>query len=235
MLTDEELHNLPSDPVEAFIQYERLLWKYTQLEIEQSPNGWYWERRYVQSLIIFEQTHELRLLFRFYDMPRDDSAFKIYFHDFRDYIQNETLRLRLEKAKAAKSGIVTVLSLNPSHKEKVRFHIEKIRSLLESVDIPERKRESLFKKLNAFAADVDQNLTKLDALMSLMLEVSSTAGKVADNLKPVRDLLDPLFNWLGKAKEENEALPSPERKPQIEGPRKQLPAPEQDGSDPIDL
>lgn len=232
MLTDEELYSLPDDPTEAFFEFDRIAWDRAVSEIKSTNNqSWYYQRRYTSSLIIFHDAHELNILNGFRAAPDDDNLFGNYFRKLRNHLQDEGLKVRLQKVKATKNGIVTVLTLDGSHKEKIRFHIEKIRATLEGVDIPEKKRESLFKKLNAFAAEVDQNRTKVDALMSLALEVSAAVGKVAENLKPVRDLLDPLFGSLGKAKEENEALPPPESRPQIEGPRKRLPPPEGSGSD----
>jgi hypothetical protein len=85
--------------------------------------------------------------------------------------------------------------------------------------------ESLFNKLNSFAAEVDRNRTRPEAFYAFAIEASRAAREVNDELKPLQNTIDRVFDWLEKAKKAWDALPSWSERKKIEGPPKRLPQP----------
>ena len=99
--------------------------------------------------------------------------------------------------------------------------------------MPEPKRESLFNKLNSFAAEVDRNRTRPESFYAFAVEAARTAREVNDELKPLQQTIDRVFDWLEKAQKLSDALPSWNERKKIEGPPKRLPQPTNDSDDEI--
>lgn len=87
--------------------------------------------------------------------------------------------------------------------------------------------ESLYKKLNSFALEVDKNRTALQAGMAVYIEVCNGIGQGFTKLEPARKMIDSIAALLGRAKEVEGRLrlPSPEERRQIEPPPRQLEPP----------
>jgi hypothetical protein len=80
-----EYLDLPDDPEEAFAASHRR--KYKELEDcwarETDSCGWYNERRYVDTLVAFDEAHDIGLLTAYRNPPNSDREFGDFFHDFR--------------------------------------------------------------------------------------------------------------------------------------------------------
>ena len=87
MSTPEEEENefldLPDDPEEAFSvlqrrQYRKLedVWK------SDSSGTWYHERKYVDTLVAFDEVHDLGILTAYRTPPTSDNQFSDFFQDF---------------------------------------------------------------------------------------------------------------------------------------------------------
>jgi hypothetical protein len=102
--------------------------------------------------------------------------------------------------------------------------LERIKNIVDGVEVSQRKKEALYSKINALADEIDRDRTRFDAAMALVLEVASTGGEAAEKLEPVRKWIDSIARLLGRAKEEEDAaaqgLPAPEERKQIEPPRR---------------
>lgn len=231
MLTDEEIEALPEDPEEAFAAFAAKAWQH--VEAARDQNNWDAERKYVFSMLSFEEVHGTNFLHGFQDPPADTRAFSDYFTNFHLTVEQVSLKIRLKRNLDSKSGLSNVIRLDRASRSIIHEHISRIKEYLNSIDLPEKKRNSLFSKLNAFSSEVDRNLTKSEYAFSFMLDLAQTAGDMANKLKPVRDLFEPILRQLGKAKEENAALPSPKANKQLPGPPKQLPKPELDDEIPF--
>jgi hypothetical protein len=126
--------------------------------------------------------------------------------------------------------ISTVLSLTPEMKKQIHHFINRIRAIVEPVDLPAAKKEAIWTKLNALADEVDRDRTKTEAMTALALEIAGATGEAAKRLAPVKEILDAITNLFAKAKEMTEfrRLPSPSGRKRLEAPRKQLPGPQPD-------
>ncbi len=97
------------------------------------------------------------------------------------------------------------VGLTPDTREKIRDLITKIKLTIESIDLPLPRKEALMTKLNAFAAEVDRDRTRLEAFGALMLEVTGGVAKVERKLRPIRKWLDSIANLLHQARADEDA------------------------------
>ena len=81
----------------------------------------------------------------------------------------------------------------------------------------------MFDKLNAFAAEVDRNRTRTERMSAFVVELCRAASKAHEELKPIFDTVDRIFDWIDKAKKLKDVIADWEERKKIEPPRKSLP------------
>lgn len=138
---------------------------------------------------------------------------------FRLFTKSFVIRSQVRKARLGK---VNSVSLDTETKEHIHKYIAAIRELLERAEIEEGKRNSLYAKLNKFAADVDRARTPFDNAIIFIVAAADAAKKVGESLNPLSELIKRINELLGHAKDlegDVKLSPPPERK-RIEGPRK---------------
>lgn len=225
----QDLIDLNDDPELAFVEFEEKiraeLWD--SLEDGQYQN-YIVDRKiyYVTKLMAFHDSCDLSFLKKPLLMRTSDS-FDIVFDDFLDEVNYWTTQISVRHARRLKS-ITTVIELKPEMKQKIHVHIDNIRNIILSIDLPPLKLEAILGKLNALSLEIDLDRTKTQALIALAIEVASGTGSVAKEIKPVKDMIDSITNLFGKAKELYDSvvkLPGSISQKQIEGPKKSLPAP----------
>lgn len=219
-----EYLSLPDDPEEAFAVLHRR--KYQELEdLWENNRGGNWsaERRYVANLVAFDEVHNLGLLTAFRTSPINDREFSDFFTDFSRHAEIISQKILMEAARRVKTGAQHVVVLDSSARERIHAMIAAIREKLNGLTLSEQKRESLFSKLNAFAAEVDRNRTRTEAFYAFAVETARAGRKINDEIKPLQETIDRVFDWLDKAKD---FLPPWTERKKIEGPPKRLPAPE---------
>ena len=91
--------------------------------------------------------------------------------------------------------------LDPSTKSKIRHYLEKIREIVDRLEVPLPKKEALSARITALSDEVDRDRTRFDAYAGLALEMAATGGEVAQRLNPVRRFLDSIAGLLGYAKQ----------------------------------
>jgi hypothetical protein len=221
-----EYLDLPDDPEEAFAALHRR--KYDDLEkIWQSneSSGYYHERRYVDTLVAFDEVHDLGILLAFRNPPNSDKQFGDFFQEFRRHAEIASQKFMIEAARRVKVGAQQIIVLDDTARKTIHALIESIREKLNELALPENKRESLFNKLNAFAAEIDRNRTRPEAFYAFAVEAARTTREVTDELKPLQNTIDRVFDWLDKAQKLWDALPSWSERKKIEAPPKRLPRP----------
>lgn len=229
-----EYLDLPDDPEEAFAALHRR--KYTELEnIWQSDSGggWYNERRFVDTLVAFDEVHDLGILITYRNPPNSDKEFNDFFQDFRRHAEIASQKIMMEAARRVKVGAQQLVVLDAAARQAIHGLINAIREKLTELTLPENKRESLFNKLNSFAAEIDRNRTRPEAFYAFAVEVARTAREVNDELKPLQHTIDRVFDWLEKATKLWDSLPPWKERKKIEGPPKRPPQPTNDLDDDI--
>jgi hypothetical protein len=221
-----EYLDLPDDPEEAFAALHRR--KYKELEDmweSQRSSSWYSERRYVDNLVAFDEVHDLGILTAYRNPPNSDNEFSDFFQDFRRHAEIASQKIMMEAARRVKIGAQQIVVLDAAARQAIHALISALREKLNELTLPEKKRESLFNKLNSFAAEIDRNRTRPEAFYAFAIEAARAAREVNDELKPLQQTIDRVFDWLEKGKKLWDALPSWNERKKIEAPPKRLPQP----------
>jgi hypothetical protein len=226
-----EYLDLPDDPEEAFAALHRR--KYKELEAiwesrssnEDYSYTYYDERRYVDTLAAFDEVHDIGILTIYRNPPNGDKEFGDFFQDFRRHAEITSQKIMMEAARRVKVGAQQIVVLDAAARQAIHALINVIREKLNELTLPENKRESLFNKLNSFAAEIDRNRTRPEAFYAFAIEAARTAREVNDELKPLQQTIDRVFDWLDKAKKLWDALPPWNERKKIEGSQKRLPRP----------
>ena len=221
-----EYFDLPDDPEVAFAVLQQR--KFSALEriwADSNSSSWYDERRYVDTLIAFDEVHDLGILTAFKSPPNSDRDFGVYFQDFRRTAEIASQKILMEAARPVKSGSNEVVVLDGKARAAIHQLISAIREKLNDLALPEKKRDALFNKLNEFAAEVDRNRTRPEAFFSFAVDFARATREVNDEIKPLQKTIDRVFDWIEKAQKWKDSLPTWEERRRIEGPRKKLPPP----------
>jgi hypothetical protein len=180
---------------------------------------------YVTKLMAFHDAHELNFLER-PALSRGSDRFEDRFDVFMDDVTYWTTQIEIRHANRLRP-ISTILRLTPEVRQHLHSYIRNIREIILPLHLSEKKKDALLTKLNALGDEIDHDRTKAEAWTAFTLELASTAGQAAKDLKPVIDLSNAIGNLLGMAKRMAEdllGLPSPPTPKRIEGPAKQLPS-----------
>ncbi len=223
--SDNEYLDLPDDAEEGFAALHMRKIKEVEAAWEDNRNGSYYaERRYVDNLIAFDEVHNLGILIAFRTPPPGDREFSDFFQDFRRHAEIASQKILIEAARRQKTGAQQIIVLDAAARQAIHVLIEALREKLNDLKLPEGKRESLFNKLNAFASEVDRNRTRTEAFFAFAVESAHTAKTINDDIKPLQQTIDRIFDWVEKAKKLVDALPPWRDRKQIEGPPKRIEA-----------
>ncbi len=227
--------DLPDDSEEAFAVLQ--MRKYEELELywDQHPNaeGWFSERRFVDTLNTFDEVHNLNILTAYRNPPKPDNEFSNYFQDFRRHAEIASQKIMMEAARRHKTGAQSIIVLDANARQTIHALINAIKEKLNGLSLSENKRESLFGKLNAFAAEVDRNRTRPESFFAFAVEMARTSREVNDEIKPILQSIDRIVDWIEKAKKWVDVLHPWEDRKRIEGPTKRLPGPSDELDDEI--
>lgn len=224
MIDEDFFMSLPPDPAEAFPIYER------HVRERSFPKGWEdsegsrYEREYINLMLAFINYYRLDIGIP-PEMPPEDGEFWSYYHRACRLIDYHAAQFTLQRLDRQKSGAAGVYVLSPSLRQEIHHYIGRIRESLDTITLPNIKREALFNKLNAFAAEVDRDRTRIDAIASAYIWLKREVKEGVETLKPVLGQVERVLDKFAKAKELPEALPPPRRGGELEGPRKELPSP----------
>ena len=229
---DQEINEyveLPDDPEMAFaVLQQRMYAALRQMWESEQRRSLYEERRYFDTLIAFDEVHDLGILTAFRNPPSDEGEFHEFFENFCRQSEISSQKIKMEAARRIKSGAETIVVLDSTSRQAIHALVHAIREKLNELALSENKRESLFNKLNAFAAEVDRNRTRTEAFLSFVVDVGRTAGAVKDELKPLKQPIDRVLDLIEKASKPNDKLPPWKDRKRIEGPPKRLDPPRQD-------
>jgi hypothetical protein len=234
----EEYENLPEDPEIAFAEFvQAQMNSYSHLiggaDGEDAKRAL--KMLFVKKIMGFQKAHSMKIVGD-PALRRDTGPFHTHFDIFWDSLIGVTTEIGVGHAYRLRN-ITTILHLPDEVRESIHSKIEEIRSKIIPLNLRDKKKEALLNALAAFSREVDHDRTKTEAWTSFSLEMATVGEELGKKAKPIRDLMDSVSSALGKVKEIGEmlGLPSSSDKPkQIEGPKKQLPKPENfDDNDPF--
>lgn len=231
---DNEYVNLPDDPEMAFaILQERKYADLMRLLENTEHAGNLYELKYIDTLIAFDEVHGLEIFSDYKNPPIDNNKFYGYFHNFHRHAEIASQKFKIEAARRLKTGSQSIIVLDAQARQAIHVLIGAIREKLNELKLPENKRDSLFNKLNAFAAEVDRNRTRTEAFFSFVVDATRVLREVNNELKPLQQSMDRVLDLIEKAKNWNDMLPPWTDRKRIEGPPKSLAAPQKDIDDEI--
>jgi len=98
--------DLPADPEEAFaVQQQR---EYKELEEmwanDRGGDSRFFERRYVETLVAFDEVHDLGILTAYRDPLTRDKEFSDFWHDFSRHAEITSQKIMMEAARRESRG-----------------------------------------------------------------------------------------------------------------------------------
>lgn len=232
MISDDEIAQLPEDPELAFVELERLVRERVEDQEAQeqrlnSDEGIFYSadpyrRDYINKVLAAARHYGITDL-EGWKVPsiRDDIAH--IFVDFTLAVDHVTMQVRLRHGPRNRQNSV---GLDATARAKIQHYIAQIREAIDKANLPESKRESLYKKLNNFSLEVDKNRTSLQSGMAFYIAVCDGIGQGFEKLEPARKWIDSISTLLGRAKDIEDnmrpALPRQAERKQLEGPHGRL-------------
>lgn len=219
-----EFDDLPDDPEVAFVRlYERHNEEYQQ-RINREQDTRVEAVEFMNTILGIAQGLGIPE-FDEWSIPDDWGEVYSTFMRFDRAVKRYVMEVKVRKSRVTK-----VYSVHLSDEEKDRIHslVSKIREVVIRSDLEERKRNSLFAKLNAFEADVDRSRTRFDNAMLMSLEVVALVDKSIKTLNPLNEILRRIQEIMGKAKDkepEQNQLPAPSERKKLEPPQKKIEGP----------
>ncbi|TKV74723.1 hypothetical protein [Rhizobium sp. AU243] len=159
-----------------------------------------------------------------WELPPRGRVYEVY-DEFSYQVQRYVMTVQIRQTRAHK---VYSVCLSDAEKDRIHALVNEIASVIQKSDLEERKRNSLFAKLNLFIADVDRSRTRFDNAMLFMLEGAALAQEYGKALNPLNELFKRIGDVMGKAKsaEPDQAqLPPPEVPKKLEAPQKKIEGP----------
>ena len=235
MFDDDFLYSLPDDPEEALAEvYKTLKGKLDTMANEQATlsNSGHDIEGEQRSLLIkiaaFIAAHGIDLNIS-RQAPSDPDNFLIFFINSIEEIEFYVAKTSIERVSRNKTGITAVYVLQPALKLEIHHYLNSIREIISTSSLTDTKRTALSNKLNAFAAEVDRDRTKIEALAAAIVWTRKEIIKGAKGLEPIIEKMDKMFQSMSKATEfirlpsrteENKKLSGPTKR--IEGPKHEL-------------
>ncbi len=227
---DQEISNyvdLPDDPELAFAILQQRQYAVFESALKSNEDaGWKHEQRYVDTLIAFDEVHDLGILTSYRDKLKEINNFNNFFHEFCRYAEMASIKIRMENARRLKIGVQTIIVLGAEERKAIHILINAIKEKLNELTLSDSKRESLFNKLNVFAAEVDRDRTRPEAFFAFAIDATRGLKKINDELKLVQKPMDRVLDLIEKAEKWTDMLPSWRDRQRIEGPPKKLTPPQ---------
>ncbi|MER8376265.1 hypothetical protein [Mesorhizobium sp. M1406] len=222
--------DLPEDQEQAFIYLERNFRSQLDESLknnDQNSYDAYCKRKYMSAVIAAAKSLDIPGI-KDSSSPYNDKGVWDAFEGFETDVMNLTIQIEINHARRRKKYSV---ALDGATKQKIRHYIEQIRMAVEESDIPQDKREAIFKKLGELTLEVDRDRTRFEIVADAIRRVARLSGDVE------REAAEPWWKWIklifgeiddAKEKEPQTSLPTPEERKRLEPPRKQLPSPKEE-------
>lgn len=207
MLTNRDYDSLPTETDAAFAALVDLL----NVQLRAAPDQATWreaasEYVYVVTAFLDECDIESRLGRRVSRNIPDvrETEFGGWFQEFFQIVSY--LRARHSFRRHFNSDPKETVALNGQYRNEIHGLLNKVRKVINNLDISEPKREAILQRVADLQAEVDKSRTRLRSLMDAVLEVSGTAGEAAERLKPVVKLMERVTKIFAQARTDETAL-----------------------------
>lgn len=226
LITDEEFASLPSDPQRRFLAFEKTCRMKMSSLISQDTVASFDRMIRLQYMhMVAAAAHELDiqgigLTDRYDDMMEG-------FDEFANDVSYVTtkLRLRVHSAKDPES-----VQLANRTRAKIELQIRRLRSIIETSELPDDRKRDLLKKLAALSDEVSKSRVPFGAVMAIIAAVSIGVTQGTSFLADAPDALMTIQSLFGADKQAEDAetlrlgppqraLPAPPKAGQATAPR----------------
>jgi hypothetical protein len=161
------------------------------------------------------------------EVPKIENVDYSTYTNFSKDVKNYRTRLGIRFARRRQGYSV---QLDTKTKQILGHHIGQMREIFTKLEIEEKHREDLFKRLNDLQEEVDRNRTRYDSLAALSIETAGVIGQTVEKSR-LLEIMDAIARvlWGARKEQDQRRLPPPQRPKQIEPPRIQEPAPKKVG------
>ncbi len=225
---DESIYDdLPDDHELAFAALEAHYKAQLEVDIEGSNEGSvisYYKQRYCNQVIAAAKSLGVDHI-KDYSLPSGEQNIWDFYAHFETDVMNLIIQIRINHSRRRKAYSV---AFDSAAKQKIRHYIEQIRTAVEQSDLPQNKRDAIFKKLSDLTFEVDRDRTRFEVVADAIRGVARLSGDVE------REGAEPWWKWVklifrelddAKGKEPQTSLPAPQGRKRLEPPRKELPGP----------
>jgi hypothetical protein len=141
-----------------------------------------------------------------------ENSISAHYHEFRSDAIRAAMQSMVRGRSRTKQNTV---KLDAAAKEKIRFHINQIREMVNASDLTEITKRSLHLRLSSLELEIDQARTRIEFISSLAMTMADYGFDCAKKVAQVTAI----FSKARKTEQEEVALPVPEQRKQIEAPQ----------------
>jgi hypothetical protein len=152
-----------------------------------------------------------------------------FYRDFTAAVDQFKVHVQIDYARCFLRYSV---SLDIDEKDKLRNYVAEIKKVIDASSLSTKKRERLYDLINAFLTEVDRDRAPWDRFADMVIGIAHLGGEAAQELEPVRKLINSIARLLGRAKEFEDStprLPTPQKPRRIPGPPQALNSPARGG------
>lgn len=229
MEDDFDEYDLPVEDDLAFVKLERKYRRELDRLIAECENGnavTSYQYEFMNRVLAAARALEIEY-FAPYQVPskRDWQEFERFEYALTSFVEITKIRASRRRSK---------FSVRLTDQEKGSLHelIGKIRTTVQAAEISAPKKEAIFKKLAALAAEIDRDRTGFEAFADFAAGIARVSGDFArEGAEPWWKWIRPIFEILGAAKEEDQKqprLPPRTEQKKLEPPKPPRPKPDFD-------
>jgi hypothetical protein len=136
---------------------------------------------YINRTVAAAKTLHLGILQDF-EIPSHRTNLWDAYQEFNTIVEHYMVQIQIVHGRRVRGYSV---HLDPCTKSKIRHYLEKIREIVDRLEVPLPKKEALTARITALSDEVDRDRTRFDAYAGLALEMAAAGGEVAQRLNPV--------------------------------------------------
>ena len=215
MISDEDLFDLPDDPMEAFLHVEEIarIKLQTLLEDENSNDNWEHETAYMNAVIGAAKVFGVDEIANKTRLASLTGNHRQAVSDFQLDIDHLRIQFRLNRAQRNRQYSV---AFDAATKTKLGHLLTQVREIVGKLEVSDSKRARLFNRIALLQLEIDKDRTRMEALGGFIAEFAEAAEPAVElAMKVVR-----IFGEKKSAEDEARRLPAPEQPKQIEPPKK---------------
>jgi hypothetical protein len=217
-LSEEELYaQLPTDPAQAFLYLE----SHYRKECEARVDAAHEERtdvfyvRYMSKVIAAIESLGLQAEFTGKGVPQIGEVDYDTYLNFGKDVEHYMTKLRIVQARRSQGFSVR---LDATTKDKLRHYLQEIRTVVDALEVDERKKAALYDRINDLQREIDQDRAPFDRYASLSIAIAGVIGEAIEK-SHIRHLLNSVERVLWGAQTETQQLSPPPTPRRIEGPK----------------